>query len=160
MKRIFAPWRMEYISSEAGGKKKKCIFCFPEEKYLVYRGKDFTIVMNKYPYTNGHIMVSPSKHGKNLEELTERELSSLFRGVQLAYKAVLKAYRPEGINIGINGGKCAGAGITDHLHVHLVPRWEGDTNFMPVLSDTKVISEHIEMSRERIKKALREVMRG
>ncbi|MDD3803355.1 MAG: HIT domain-containing protein [bacterium] len=160
MKKIFAPWRMEYIASEETAKEKKCIFCFPEEKYLVYKGKDIIIVMNKYPYTNGHIMVAPTKHGKNLDKLTEKELASLFKGVQTAYKALTKAYRPEGINVGINSGKCAGAGITSHLHIHLVPRWEGDTNFMPVLSGTKIISEHIELSRERIRKALKEVMHG
>lgn len=157
MKKIFAPWRMEYISKETESNKGKCIFCFPEKEYLVYKGKDFTIVMNKYPYTNGHIMVSPKRHGRNLDELTQGEITKLFTGVQLAYKALKKTYKPQGINIGINSGKCSGAGITNHLHVHLVPRWEGDTNFMPVLSDTKIISEHIEQSRDRIKKALKEV---
>ncbi|MGE3063211.1 MAG: HIT domain-containing protein [bacterium] len=160
MKKIFAPWRMEYIASESDSHAKKCIFCFPEEMFLVFKGKDFTVVMNKYPYTNGHIMVSPAKHGKSLDMLTEKETASLFNGVRIAYKAIMKAYKPQGINVGINSGKCAGAGITGHLHVHLVPRWEGDTNFMPVLTDTKIISEHIEMSRERIKKALKEVMHG
>ncbi|PIP14055.1 MAG: HIT family hydrolase [bacterium (Candidatus Stahlbacteria) CG23_combo_of_CG06-09_8_20_14_all_34_7] len=160
MKKIFAPWRMEYIISEADIKIDRCIFCYPDKNYLVYKGKDFTIVMNKYPYTNGHIMVAPKIHGKDMDKLTEKQIANLFIGVQIAFKALQKAYKPHGINVGINVGRCAGAGIINHLHVHLVPRWEGDTNFMPVLSDTKIISEHVYLSKERIRKALKEVMNG
>lgn len=160
MKKIFAPWRMEYISHFESDEKEKCIFCHTKKESLIYKNENFVIVQNKYPYTNGHIMVAPKRHGAMLEDLSQKEISGLFEGVQLALKAINKAYNPKGANVGINIGRCAGAGIVDHLHVHIVPRWDGDTNFMPVIGDVKIISEGLKISRERIKSALNEVLNG
>jgi len=156
MEKLYAPWRMTYIenpSQEDG----KCIFCFPEKSMLIEKNPNTIMILNKFPYNNGHMMVAPKRHGVMLDELDIEEMKLLMYDVQRAVKAIRKAYNPDGINIGINMGREAGAGVLDHMHIHLVPRWNGDTNFMPVIFDTKVISEYLEQSRVKITKALKEI---
>ncbi len=156
MKKLWAPWRMEYINSE---KKDECIFCVKnlrkedEERYVLYRTKLSFVIMNKYPYNNGHLMIAPYKHASCLTDLKDNMLEDVFRTVRLCTGILKKIYNPEGFNTGINTGAAAGAGYKDHLHVHVVPRWNGDCNFMPVLGDTRVLSEHLSASYGRLKKA-------
>ncbi len=144
MKNLWAPWRQEYILAE----KKGCIFCRAVEdtdddkNLVVYRGKESFLILNRYPYNYGHLMIAPNKHKCDFDELSDQEMLEIMRLLQRV-KAGLKEYlNPEGFNIGVNIGKAAGAG-EQHLHFHIVPRWVGDTNFMPVTSETKVISQHL-----------------
>lgn len=146
MRRLWAPWRAVYFSKKTRG----CLFCrvLRERRdrvhFVLERSKRSFVLLNLYPYNNGHVMVVPNRHVRDFDRLTpfEREdLLSLFVRVK---KRLEKLLRPAGFNAGINFGRAAGAGITGHLHLHLVPRWTGDTNFMPVLADTKLISESLE----------------
>lgn len=146
MKRIWAPWRIDYIKSE---KEPYCIFCDMLEKdddeamLILKRGDKSFVVMNKYPYTNGHLMVAPYRHTNQLVSLEPEEYSEMFALVQDCVKVLKAEMNPHGFNIGLNLGLVAGAGVEDHLHFHVVPRWNGDSNFMPVLADCRVINEHI-----------------
>ncbi|TAN44667.1 MAG: HIT domain-containing protein [Nitrospirae bacterium] len=146
MKNLWAPWRMEYILSE---KEPYCIFCVkPSEKndrdnLILHRGKEAFIIMNKYPYNNGHLMVVPYFHTSGLQDLKESALSEMMLLTQYATACVKKAFNPEGFNVGINIGGVAGAGIKEHIHIHIVPRWAGDSNFMAVTAELRVIPEHI-----------------
>lgn len=156
--KIFAPWRSEYILS--GDKKDDgCIFCeYPkqdkdEENLIVFRGKLCFVIMNRYPYSAGHLMVIPYRHLHNFAELTAEELTELMQLAQKAVSVLTQVMSPHGFNLGMNIGKVAGAGIDQHLHLHIVPRWNGDTNFMPVVGDTRVISEALEAAYSRIKAA-------
>lgn len=141
---LWAPWRMEYIRGE---KEAGCIFCnrIPQttdrENLIVARGDACFIIMNRYPYNNGHLMIVPYRHVGVLHELTPVENSEMMKLLQQSAHALNEAMRPHGFNIGMNIGKAAGAGIDDHLHFHIVPRWSADTNFMPILGHTKVVSE-------------------
>jgi ATP adenylyltransferase len=161
MDRIWAPWRGKYIENSIKG-HKVCVFCElknkkpSKENLLIYRNEFAMIVMNKFPYNNGHILIIPVNHVASFEELSEEEFNELNKLLKKAIKAIKKAYLPEGINIGLNMGRVAGAGIDKHIHYHVVPRWNGDTNFMPVTGGTKIISEHIISSYEKIKKSLLE----
>ncbi len=154
MKRIWAPWRVQYIQME---KPKGCILCDkPREKddaasYILYRGNRSFIILNSYPYNPGHLMVVPYRHIANLEELTDEERREHFEIVTRSVKVLREVYCPAGFNIGINMGRVAGAGIEEHVHTHIVPRWRGDTNFMPVLSDVRVIPEALAETYERLK---------
>lgn len=146
---------MKYILSE---KEKSCIFCIDnknienDKKHLVvYRSLHCFVILNLYPYNNGHIMVVPNRHIANLNDLASEELSNLFDTVQLCEKILKKTYNPEGINVGLNLGKAAGAGIDEHLHVHLVPRWFGDNNFMTSISGTRVIPDSFEDTYLKLK---------
>ncbi|MFA6032808.1 MAG: HIT domain-containing protein [Myxococcota bacterium] len=148
MERLFAPWRMEYIRSGGSG-PEGCIFCDKpmeagrRDNLLLY-ADDLTLVMlNRFPYSNGHLLVVPRTHTASLAALGPAEFEALFRAVSRCVEILKAAFRPDGFNVGINLGRVAGAGIDQHLHVHVVPRWNGDTNFMPVLGETKVISEHL-----------------
>jgi len=114
-------------------------------------------MMNTYPYVNGHLMIIPQRHVGNLEELTQEERKEIFDLVEASIRSLKEAMHPDGFNIGANLGKAAGAGIEDHFHVHVIPRWEGDTNFMPVLADTKVMPEHLETTFAKIRDRLRSV---
>ena len=151
MDRLWAPWRIKYIKASAtniGGKRrKKCIFCegikFKDRNYVVFKGKHAFSMLNIFPYNNGHIMVSPLRHVRELSQLKEAEVLDLFKTLNKAKKLLDKVLKPDGYNIGINISANAGAGITGHLHIHLVPRWKGDTNFMPVLYNTKAISQSL-----------------
>ena len=158
--KIFAPWRSEYILS--GDKKPDgCIFCeYPkqdkdEDNLIVYRGKLCFVIMNRYPYSAGHLMVIPYRHLHNFAELTQDELTELMQLVQRAVATLAEVMHPDGYNIGMNIGKVAGAGIDQHLHMHVVPRWNGDTNFMPVVGDTRVVSEALESAWRRLKEGWR-----
>jgi ATP adenylyltransferase len=156
MERIWAPWRMEYISSTLSKDEKKCFLCVDPkddaESLVVGRqGKAF-VIMNRFPYTNGHVMVVPVKHAGSIEDLTDEETLDVMRLVKVMSAIFREEFKVNGLNIGINAGRAAGAGLEDHCHVHIVPRWFGDTNFMPVFSDVRVISEHIQGSYEKLKR--------
>ncbi|MFQ5456589.1 MAG: HIT domain-containing protein [Nitrospirota bacterium] len=147
MEHIWAPWRMEYIEKK---KESDCIFCCTteeeedKENYILYRGDSVFVIMNAYPYNNGHLMVIPYEHVSSFEFLDDKVLLDLMKTTNISTTALRSLFSPDGFNIGANLGKVAGAGIESHVHIHVVPRWNGDTNFMPVIGDTKVISEHLE----------------
>ena len=154
MERIWAPWRIEYILME---KPEGCILCEkPEEdkdeqNYILYRGDKNFIILNSYPYNPGHLMVAPYRHTGNLEELTGEERNEHFEMVSRAIRALREAFNPGGFNIGANIGKVAGTGIDDHFHSHIVPRWQGDTNYMPVLADVRVLPEALAETYQKLK---------
>ncbi len=157
MEKIFAPWRIEYIKME---KMEGCIFCeLPKENkdeknLILHRGKHAFVIMNNYPYNPGHVMVAPYRHVGSWENLNDEEVLDINNLVSLMIRAIKKAMNPHGFNIGINLGRVAGAGIVDHVHVHIVPRWDGDTNFMPVLADTKVIPQAMRETYRELKNSL------
>lgn len=145
MKKLWAPWRSKYIYLRA---KKGCIFCgnkteSNQKRYILDRSNHSFSMLNLYPYNNGHIMVAPFRHVKGLEYLSEAELADLMRLVNKTKIALDRKLKPDGYNIGINIGKVGGAGFTGHIHIHIVPRWIGDTNFMPLTADTKIVSESL-----------------
>ncbi|GIW47518.1 MAG: hydrolase [Deltaproteobacteria bacterium] len=148
MKVIWAPWRIEYITKE---KEAGCIFCEKpketkdRENLILFRGETGFIIMNRYPYTNGHLMAVPYRHIKELAHLTDGEKLELMNLI-IKSTEILKAINPDGFNIGMNIGRVAGAGIEDHIHFHIVPRWNGDTNFMPVIGDVKVMPEYLDQT--------------
>ena len=154
MEQIWAPWRMAFIQME---KPKGCILCEKPgqssdvSNYILYRGDKNFIILNAYPYNPGHLMIVPYRHIASLEGLTDAELHEHFEIVRQSIKVVRQAFNPAGFNIGINMGGVAGAGIDDHIHTHIVPRWQGDTNFMTVMSDTKVVSEALHETYEKLK---------
>ncbi|MBP1753429.1 MAG: histidine triad protein [Geobacteraceae bacterium] len=146
MERLWAPWRMEYIlNPKPGG----CIFCLDDERdkdrenLVLHRSDHSFVMMNRYPYCNGHMMVSPYRHISDLEKLKSEEMLDLFAAVALCTRVLSDKFAPQGFNVGINLGKAAGAGIDDHLHLHIVPRWIGDTNYMTVIADVRVMPENI-----------------
>jgi ATP adenylyltransferase len=158
---LWAPWRMEFIES---AKPAGCIFCeFPAAEgeeadranLVVHRGARAFTCLNKFPYNSGHVMVIPRAHVASLEALAPEAFADLHAELRLAVEVVRDAYRPEGMNVGMNLGKVAGAGIADHVHYHVVPRWGGDTNFMPVLAETRVMVEHLDASWARLAAAFR-----
>jgi len=161
MKRLWAPWRLEYIQNAQN--EEGCIFCLKpkestdKENLIVYRSHHCFVIMNKYPYNNGHVMVVPYLHTADLTCFSDDVLLDVQHIIQLTVKALHQTMCPHGINVGINLGRSAGAGIDEHLHYHLVPRWDGDTNFMPVLTGTKVISEGLAESWEKLYKAFKEL---
>ncbi len=154
MDQLWAPWRLEYIISN---KVEGCIFCeFPkenedEENLILYRGNHCFVIMNAFPYSNGHLMVAPYKHTGDVTELNSDESLEMMQLMQKCCNALKEIARPDGFNIGINMGTPAGAGIADHIHLHIVPRWNGDTNFMPVLADTKIIPESLKATYKKLK---------
>ncbi len=151
---IYSPWRLDYILSK---KEDECIFCVKpqtdeDEKQLIpYRSQHCFVILNVYPYNNGHIMVVPYKHVASLDLLEKEELNDLFQTVQLSERVLRKVYSPDGMNIGMNMGKSAGAGIAEHIHVHIVPRWQGDVNFMNSVGGVRVIPESFERAYKQIK---------
>ncbi len=150
---LWAPWRMEYILSE---KEKECIFCTKpkedkdRENLILYRDERVYVIMNKYPYNNGHLMVVPYFHTSSFDGLSEKELFDLIKITRFSVDCLKRAFNPEGFNIGVNIGQAAGAGIEEHLHIHVVPRWVGDSSFMTVLAEVKVIPEHILQTYDRL----------
>lgn len=146
MKQLWAPWRLQYILEES---PDECIFCVkPEEdndreNLILYRGNNVFTIMNLYPYNNGHLMIVPYQHVDDLGGLTDESLCELMILTKRSQRILQQVFSAQGFNIGINIGRAAGAGIDEHLHIHIVPRWEGDTNFMPILGDIKVIPQHI-----------------
>ncbi|MFQ5671888.1 MAG: HIT domain-containing protein [Nitrospinales bacterium] len=153
MDSLWAPWRMEYIEKE---KSNECIFCTlppadeDEKNYILYKGPLCFVIMNTFPYNNGHLMVSLYRHVGCLTLLNAEEMNELGRLTQKCVELLNSAYKPDGFNIGINSGKAGGAGFDEHLHNHIVPRWNGDTNFMPVLAETKVHPQHLRAGYEKL----------
>jgi len=154
MEQIWAPWRIEYIEME---KPKGCILCNkPKENkdnlnFILYRGEKNFVILNSYPYNPGHLMIAPYRHIATLEELSEEELREHGQIVARTLKVLRQVFNPGGFNIGINIGRTAGAGIEGHVHTHVVPRWNGDTNFMPVIAEVKVIPQALAETYERLK---------
>ena len=143
MKTMWAPWRMEYI---LGDKENGCIFCkalSEQDNLTLYKGKATLVVMNKYPYINGHLLVAPIKHISTLDQLSKSEMGNLLKTVEQSVGILKKVMTPDGFNVGLNLGKVAGAGVEEHLHFHIVPRWFGDTNALTVFADVRVIPEHL-----------------
>ena len=156
MKPLFAPWRMEFI---LGKKEKGCVFCNrirrkTDRKNLILKRGDYNfVILNKFPYNSGHVMVVPYRHLASLEDLTSQEKLEMFSLMQKAETVLKKAMKPQGFNMGLNLGKAAGAGIDDHLHFHVIPRWLADTNFWPVVSATKSMPQHLMETYDLLKKA-------
>ena len=157
-KPLWAPWRLEYVeqADEQGG----CVFCreadaeVPEtDSLVVRRGESAFALLNKFPYSSGHLLVAPLRHEGSLEALSDEEALELHHLSLQALAALERAYGPDGFNLGWNLGRVAGAGITEHVHLHVVPRWSGDTNFMPVLADVKVLPEHLLATRDHLREA-------
>ena len=153
METLWAPWRMEYI---LGKREPYCIFC-PEgdgqnddERLILHRGRLVMVMMNKFPYNNGHLLVAPWRHAAGLEELAEDEMTHIMQWVSLSISIIKKIMHPDGFNVGLNLGSAAGAGVEAHLHVHVVPRWQGDTNFLTVFSDVRSIPEHLKQTYEKL----------
>ena len=146
MKQLWAPWRIEYI---LGPKPDTCVFCLPEtteedeERLVLHRAGRAFVIMNRYPYNNGHIMVCPYRHVSELTELTREETHEIMDLVQRCSGILKQHFNCEGINVGLNLGKAAGAGIGEHLHFHLVPRWNGDSSFIAVMDDVRTVPQHI-----------------
>lgn len=155
LKQLWAPWRMAFIKKQAPS-NTDCVFCtLPQQNsdsgnLILYRASHAFVIMNKFPYNNGHLMVIPFKHTADFLSLNQVEKSELMDLLQHCTQALTKAYRPEGFNIGMNLGAAGGAGIREHLHFHVVPRWLGDTNFMPVLADTKSMPQHLSESYQQL----------
>jgi ATP adenylyltransferase len=152
-RQLWAPWRLEYVTGAE--EQEGCVFCdafagHDEERLVVTRGVRAFVLLNKFPYSSGHLMVAPARHVADLAELTDDEALEIHRLAVAATAALADAYRPHGYNLGWNLGRVAGAGIIDHVHLHVVPRWGGDTNFMPVLADVKVIPEHLADTRRKL----------
>jgi len=153
VKTLWAPWRMDYILSDV--KENGCIFCLggkedPSERGLLFRGNRSLVMMNKYPYINGHLLVAPLRHVAVPDQLEPSEMVALLTMVSHSVTILKKTMKAEGFNVGLNLGKVAGAGVEEHLHFHIVPRWNGDTNFMTVLGDLRVIPEHMEQTYLRL----------
>jgi ATP adenylyltransferase len=149
---LWAPWRLEYVGSaddEHGG----CIFCEPEERLLVHRGERAVVLLNKFPYASGHLLVAPLRHTGEFGALDADEAAEIHRLAARGMDVLRDEYSPHGFNVGWNIGRAAGAGIEDHVHLHVVPRWSGDTNFMPVLGAVKVIPEHLDETARRVRSA-------
>ncbi|OGU77031.1 MAG: HIT family hydrolase [Ignavibacteria bacterium RBG_16_34_14] len=164
MNKLWSPWRSQYIDSFLKEKPAQCILCElskqnPEDagNLLVDKGELTFTILNLYPYNNGHLMIIPFDHKKELGMLTQEENAEIMQKLNLAVKALTSAIGPEGFNIGVNLGKCAGAGIDEHIHFHVVPRWNGDTNFMPVLGEVKVISQDLLQTKQKLFKAYQKI---
>jgi ATP adenylyltransferase len=160
MFRLFSPWRFKYVTGASGpSDKKSCIFCDaagsspdPERAALVVaRGQLAYVILNLYPYNNGHLMVAPNRHVASLAVASDAELVEMVRLTRLSEMALTEAYTPHGINVGINIGRPAGAGVVDHVHIHLVPRWDGDTSFISVIGETRVLPETIPDTAARLR---------
>jgi ATP adenylyltransferase len=153
VERLWAPWRLEYV--QGADEIEGCIFCRAaegddEEHLVVHRGEVAFVMLNKFPYASGHLLVAPYRHGVNFGELGGGEALELHRLAAQGLEALRSVYAPDGFNLGWNVGRIAGAGIVDHGHLHVVPRWSGDTNFMPVLADVRVIPEHLAATRQKL----------
>jgi ATP adenylyltransferase len=161
MEKLWSPWRSKYIESfNSDEDKSKCIFCQmlsfdpkDSKNLLVDSGEHTFTVLNLYPYNNGHLMIVPKRHTNDFSGLSSDELSESFTKLQLAEKTLRKVLNPHGFNIGANIGRVAGAGIEDHIHFHIVPRWNGDSNFMPVIGDVKIISQDLAETKSKLLKA-------
>ena len=159
---LWAPWRLAYIRSTVKpGRQEKCIFCEApsmdeEEALVLYKGEHAFVILNKYPYNTGHLMVVPYRHVPSLEDLKPEEALDVWRLVVASMRALRRVYRPHGFNVGVNVGRAAGAGIEEHVHVHVVPRWQGDANFMPVIGGVKVIPQDLRSTYRELKPVVEE----
>jgi ATP adenylyltransferase len=155
--RIWAPWRLEYVKDAAKDKEEECIFCTKpaedddEANFIVHRGAQCYVILNTFPYTNGHLMVAPYEHTPALQDLDSSTVAEIMALAQQAMRRLEETYSPHGYNVGFNQGRIAGAGFENHIHMHVVPRWGGDTNFMPVLADTRVMPQTLEQSYEALR---------
>jgi ATP adenylyltransferase len=162
MNQLWTPWRMAYIRRE---KRPGCIFCEmldaedDREMLILRRGEHAFLVLNKYPYNNGHLMAVPYRHVDTLEALSAEEMADMMALASLGVRALRASANPHGFNVGINIGKVAGAGVLDHVHTHVVPRWEGDANFMPVLADVRLIPQALGETYEELKAAIEAILR-
>jgi len=150
MKAIYAPWRMTYIKSD---KPDGCVFCkesLRQEDLILLEGKTAYVMLNLYPYINGHLMIIPYRHVCKLNELTPEEKLEMFQLIDVSVRALEDCMHPEGFNVGINLGKAAGAGVDDHVHIHVVPRWIGDTNFMTIIGEVRVIPDDLIKTWEKL----------
>jgi ATP adenylyltransferase len=165
MEKLFSPWRSQYISSFANEEiSDKCVLCDAytssedETDLVVYRGEEAFVLMNKFPYNSGHLMVIPVRHTADFSMLTKSEMMETMALLQASERALSELSRPHGFNIGMNLGRVAGAGLDAHLHWHIVPRWNGDTNFMPILADVKVVSEDMVEQQKRLREIFPRVL--
>lgn len=162
MKNLWAPWRIDYIKEE---KEEGCVFCEKpresndRENLILHRDKTSFIILNRFPYANGHLMVVPYKHTSNTQDLSGEEMAELMKLVNLSIE-LLKVISPEGYNVGMNLGRAAGAGIDDHIHFHIVPRWVGDNNFMPVLGEIRVVPEYLDRTYEKLEERLHSILKA
>jgi len=153
MENLWAPWRMEYI---LGKREPYCIFCpagdghTDEERLILHRGRLVMVMMNKFPYNNGHLLVAPWRHAAGLEELAEEEMTQIMQWLKITTQILKKIMHPDGFNVGLNLGSAGGAGVEGHLHFHVVPRWQGDTNFLTVFADVRSIPEHLKRTYEKL----------
>jgi len=160
MLRLWAPWRMSYIKNT--DRMQGCFLCDAismrdEESYIVYRSEKVFVILNSYPYNTGHIMVAPYRHIGDIESLDDSEALDLVKVVKKSIAALREAYSPQGYNIGVNLGRVAGAGVEGHLHVHIVPRWGGDTNFMPITGGAKVLPEDLPTTWKKLREAFKKL---
>jgi ATP adenylyltransferase len=157
--RIWAPWRLAYVKDAAKDIEEECIFCAKptvdddEATLIVHRGESCFVILNLFPYTNGHLMVAPYEHTARIQDLPAETVAEMMALAQRAMSRLEDVYDPHGYNVGFNQGRVAGAGVEHHIHMHVVPRWGGDTNFMPVIADTKVMPQTLEQSYEALKGA-------
>lgn len=165
-KSLWAPWRFSYVSSVGTGKGNDCVFCIAptksdEEALILYRGKKVYAILNRYPYNNGHTMIVPYRHVASIEDMNEEELAESMRLLKAVMAALREAYAPNGFNVGVNIGKAAGAGIEGHVHIHVVPRWVGDTNYMVVFAGVSVVpqalGDTLKMLKPLVEKHMREM---
>jgi len=152
--RLWSPWRLAYVSGN--GEPEGCVFCDAQvheqaEPLLLFRGTTCFVILNLYPYNNGHLMVVPNRHVATLALAMPEELAEMMRLTRAAEIVLTEAYRPQGLNVGMNLGRPAGAGIADHMHIHVVPRWTGDTNFMSVVGNVRVLPEELEQTGKRLR---------
>ena len=157
MDRLWSPWRLEYVTGgDKNDTKTGCVFCEPSrpptpDSLVVFEGTTCYVILNLYPYNNGHLMVVPYRHVASLAGLVAEEMAEVGTLTQLSEAALTEAYRPHGMNVGINLGKAAGAGILEHVHVHVVPRWNGDTNFMTTVGQSRVLPEELGATAARLR---------
>ncbi|MGI9021393.1 MAG: HIT family protein [Solirubrobacterales bacterium] len=155
--RIWAPWRLAYVKDASKDSADECIFCVKpaaeddEDNLIVHRGERCFVILNLYPYTNGHLMVAPYEHIASLPELGADTIAEMMALAQRAMRLLESTYEPHGYNVGFNQGRVAGAGVEHHIHMHVVPRWGGDTNFMPVLADVRVMPQTLEGTYEALR---------
>ena len=159
IKQLWAPWRMEYI---LGAKRLGCLFCKKAKErsdarnFILYRNEASFVILNIFPYTYGHLMVAPFRHVRQFSGLNDAELLHFMKAVQVTERALERALKAQGFNFGLNIGRVAGAGIKNHIHLHIVPRWNGDTNFMPLFSEVRVLPERLEVTYKKLIKYFKE----
>jgi len=157
--RIWAPWRLRYVKDADKDNEDQCVFCAKpalgddETALIVHRGENCFVILNLYPYTNGHLMVSPYEHVGRIQEIPDETTTEMLGLAKVAMNRLEDVYRPQGFNVGFNQGKAAGAGVEHHIHMHVVPRWSGDTNFMPVIADHRVMPQSLEDSYMALRQA-------